>query len=130
MGSNFQIKESPEGDWNTSPLGSRGRVQIFQIKESPEGDWNVAKTSVCFHLSPFQIKESPEGDWNNRMMGEKEYIKYSFKLKNPRKGTETSLDEGAKPLLSWFFQIKESPEGDWNNFKGENGGWEWTLLSN
>ena len=42
-------------------------------------------------LRCFQIKESPEGDWNAvdvaRVLGYKD----PFKLKNPRKGTETTI---------------------------------------
>ena len=37
----FQIKESPEGDWNIWYLAGGGAMTgNFQIKESPEGDWN------------------------------------------------------------------------------------------
>ena len=39
----------------------------------------------------FQIKESPEGDWNIfEALNPGDVIK-SFKLKNPRKGTETVI---------------------------------------
>ena len=63
----FQIKESPEGDWNEKK-GRRSRKKTkkhFQIKESPEGDWNLSDMSAELGRSPFQIKESPEGDWNS-----------------------------------------------------------------
>ena len=67
-----------------------GLVEIFQIKESPEGDWNIDLYSHCLKMSR------------------------SFKLKNPRKGTETVRKKKKKKLLLLRFQIKESPEGDWN----------------
>ena len=38
----------------------------------------------------------------------------TFKLKNPRKGTETIIVLAIKIIIKEFFQIKESPEGDWN----------------
>ena len=62
----------------------------------------------------FQIKESPEGDWNKNKKFYGNSRQLSFKLKNPRKGTETSS------FLETYnfkldFQIKESPEGDWNS---------------
>ena len=60
----------------------------------------------------FQIKESPEGDWNKQAALEVKELQ-AFKLKNPRKGTETTLPMAS--MLLWFFQIKESPEGDWNS---------------
>ena len=62
----FQIKESPEGDWNYFLIQKfLNRLWAFQIKESPEGDWNpVSVASVVGGFSAFQIKESPEGDWN------------------------------------------------------------------
>ena len=67
---------------------------------------------IHFHIY-FQIKESPEGDWNLKFLLLCLVLVPAFKLKNPRKGTETY------PLLynrsyRFFFQIKESPEGDWN----------------
>ena len=37
----------------------------------------------------------------------------SFKLKNPRKGTETISIQSLR-VMRKYFQIKESPEGDWN----------------
>ena len=114
----FQIKESPEGDWNVEHLGivvdvhrafklknprkgtetrcqQRNQIRIkvsFQIKESPEGDWNSISSPFSIAGLVFQIKESPEGDWNANIFG-------------PR-----------RVALVWVkhFQIKESPEGDWN----------------
>ena len=37
----------------------------------------------------FQIKESPEGDWNLLLIDYSNFLTETFKLKNPRKGTET-----------------------------------------
>ena len=64
---------------------------IFQIKESPEGDWNDIFVWVSQRLELyFQIKESPEGDWNLMIkINDIEATTKTFKLKNPRKGTET-----------------------------------------
>ena len=43
----------------------------FQIKESPEGDWNPEKIMVAWLAwRLFQIKESPEGDWNMTLKSE------------------------------------------------------------
>ena len=95
----FQIKESPEGDWNFSHQSGLGAwVSNFQIKESPEGDWNTWERIVFLRKIYFQIKESPEGDWN-RDLGEGKYRPPmpSFKLKNPRKGTETVIVIGYLP---------------------------------
>ena len=112
----FQIKESPEGDWNKRlfkalPIinsafklknprkgtetfygyGSGDRFYNFQIKESPEGDWNAPTTPEEQKQFDFQIKESPEGDWNAKWMPLCLIFGFwTFKLKNPRKGTETS----------------------------------------
>ena len=41
----FQIKESPEGDWNTYIYQEKEGRPNFQIKESPEGDWNFYLTT-------------------------------------------------------------------------------------
>ena len=72
----FQIKESPEGDWNKNDLSQTAAAhEDFQIKESPEGDWNAKKTNFYTR----RIKP--------------------FKLKNPRKGTETIL-QNTKFLVS------------------------------
>ena len=47
----FQIKESPEGDWNASEPALQGLSHNFQIKESPEGDWNLLRL-VCLSGAP------------------------------------------------------------------------------
>ena len=62
---------------------------FFQIKESPEGDWNLQHQRKCDGILDFQIKESPEGDWNALMQKVTGHGGGPFKLKNPRKGTET-----------------------------------------
>ena len=86
----FQIKESPEGDWNDFLIGLINVYDSFQIKESPEGDWNIRDEALGINSgNDFQIKESPEGDWNAVLIERSEEYKSSFKLKNPRKGTET-----------------------------------------
>ena len=65
LGFNFQIKESPEGDWNiVEKIRKLLALSDFQIKESPEGDWNHFGKRAYQPLCCFQIKESPEGDWN------------------------------------------------------------------
>ena len=43
----------------------------------------------------------------------------SFKLKNPRKGTETFYNPFGYSDDASIFQIKESPEGDWNDLINE-----------
>ena len=90
MTSIFQIKESPEGDWNSQVSPGEWVHNSFQIKESPEGDWNLYTTKEKLDLESFQIKESPEGDWN-MLLSLSQPLKplHAFKLKNPRKGTET-----------------------------------------
>ena len=86
---NFQIKESPEGDWNRITRRQKQKVETFKLKnprkgtetEKPYGRENASRS--------FQIKESPEGDWNEHCFAQ-------------------------ESTPTFFFQIKESPEGDWN----------------
>ena len=65
-------------------------------------------------ISHFQIKESPEGDWNLQVHESGWRLIGTFKLKNPRKGTETLFHFLLAKKIKSNFQIKESPEGDWN----------------
>ena len=60
----------------------------------------------------FQIKESPEGDWNDRDAGVVESInlKGTFKLKNPRKGTET-YDNNISFCMRQTFKLKNPRKG-------------------
>ena len=46
----------------------------FQIKESPEGDWNSRYLFKVEDSANFQIKESPEGDWNERLESENKLL--------------------------------------------------------
>ena len=108
----FKLKNPRKGTETSIWIYRIHRSRHFQIKESPEGDWNVSLPLVSL-VPVFQIKESPEGDWNVYSRSEYCGNEKAFKLKNPRKGTETILLAFFAGLLS-FFQIKESPEGDWN----------------
>ena len=111
---------------------------FFQIKESPEGDWNFIKHRAnYFNGNAFKLKNPRKGTETTQPAPTPSFLDPSFKLKNPRKGTETSYIQSGSPALSPFklknprkgtetfdlsarsrtschFQIKESPEGDWN----------------
>ena len=110
----FQIKESPEGDWNYWGQGIQNNKAIvtFKLKNPRKGTETFARLLSLNAELNFQIKESPEGDWNQVDMVAVVGCS-SFKLKNPRKGTETSFPK-TDIHLPLNFQIKESPEGDWN----------------
>ena len=56
----------------------------------------MATASAKSFLLGFQIKESPEGDWNTKTTYTALINNGAFKLKNPRKGTETHL-------LQWIY---------------------------
>ena len=64
----------------------------------------------------FQIKESPEGDWNTNNGSPKNTSPpSSFKLKNPRKGTETILYRESKPGYE-AFKLKNPRKGTETTF--------------
>ena len=62
----FKLKNPRKGTETSLGEGLSGikKVASFQIKESPEGDWNSKRAEFCIPIG-FQIKESPEGDWNS-----------------------------------------------------------------
>ena len=96
----FKLKNPWKGTETFIQTITHDRSNVFQIKESPEGDWNRygPKAAACFVV--FQIKESPEGDWNNPIMQSATAKHKAFKLKNPRKGTETQYKTSKQSLQS------------------------------
>ena len=60
----------------------------------------------------FKLKNPRKGT-ETRFFAGNPSPKQPFKLKNPRKGTETDIANLVE-YRSLVFQIKESPEGDWN----------------
>ena len=86
----FKLKNPRKGTETAITIKFDSLLVDFQIKESPEGDWN--RLLGCQQgpvLQAFQIKESPEGDWNLDSNIQTILSLFPFKLKNPRKGTET-----------------------------------------
>ena len=110
----FQIKESPEGDWNRAPPDSlREREDTFKLKNPRKGTETSANKLLPDLMGPFQIKESPEGDWNRASQPRERLLIASFQIKESPEG-DWNLREISKIKDARFFQIKESPEGDWN----------------
>ena len=88
-------------------------IASFQINESPQGDWNIkGSAGRKASLGTFKLTNPRKGT-------ETYYLRYkqsqyeTFKLTNPRKGTETA-NTICQVRISRSFQINESPQGDWN----------------
>ena len=62
-------------------------------------------------LTSFQIKESPEGDWNIIPETPAKSQEETFKLKNPRKGTETTIKCKRSYNSSSAFKLKNPRKG-------------------
>ena len=63
----FKLKNPRKGTETKEKPLLDGFLKSFQIKESPEGDWNFLLKLGLDDVKIFQIKESPEGDWNFKM---------------------------------------------------------------
>ena len=60
----FQIKESPEGDWNCRSEMPLELTLSFKLKNPRKGTETMNAHKLILQDLDFQIKESPEGDWN------------------------------------------------------------------
>ena len=110
----FKLKNPRKGTETFQLTRLAEPQQVFQIKESPEGDWNpfVGAGLILEIFQAFKLKNPRKGTETVKSL-EVTRAADTFKLKNPRKGTETTFIDSS-PLLILAFQIKESPEGDWN----------------
>ena len=69
-------------------------------------------TSSFLAKAAFKLKNPRKGTETQQTLTT-EYVGFlTFKLKNPRKGTETLAEVGLIGAPHRVFQIKESPEGD------------------
>ena len=84
----FKLKNPRKGTEIGIKPTTLSSIPVFQIKESPEGDWNeLVKYLEATIARPFKLKNPRKGteilEGVNKKVDEE-----SFKLKNPRKGTE------------------------------------------